>query len=356
MSTENIVEKSTNESSIPPPSELFIYNYYDTNNLDIKTPFVIQGNIVNDSEQIICKGLPISKDLVHWDNLSEKYNEKKYLIRPFYEGSLLRIFNYKENWHIATSRKLDAFQSKWGSYSSFGELFQDFLKKEYMIDLEQFYLTLNKNFVYYFLFTCESVFYIHPSSSSSLKILFVIDKNGEKIVDENEFYIPRIEYSDYETVKQKYFNNELLGVVLENDNERYTLFSSNYETRKKLYGTKKYLAQRILELLENDQEKTEYLKYFPESQKYFKLIESEIRFFCKKVHKTYMQRYISKNFIQVEPSVNHFVKVLHNNFKENKKITSYQVVLDTFNSLGVDSKFTYIRPFMPSSIGGKKLE
>lgn len=351
--SENFDQVNPSNPSNQVNPNLFIQNFYDSKNLELSTPFVVQGNILDENQQIICKGLPISKELLSWENIVEKYQEQKYFIRPFYEGSLLRVFHYSDKWNIATSRKLDAFQSKWGSLTSFGELFQNFLKKEYMMSLEDFFNSLKTEFVYYFLFTSESVFYIHPSSSSSLKLFFILNKNGERVTSEKEF-VPYIEYLSFDSIHQKYLNNELLGVVLENESERYTLFSQNYEKRKKLYGTKKYLAQRILELLENNAERTEYTQYFPEAKKYFQMVEFELRYFCKKVHKTYMQRYIQKNFVEVEPAVNHFVKLLHANYKESKKVTNYQHVLDTFKSLSVDSKFCYIRQNLPNEIGGKR--
>ncbi len=48
-----------------------------------------------------------------------------------YDGTLLRVFHYVGKWYVATHNKLDAFQSKWNSKTSFGAQFVDALTREY---------------------------------------------------------------------------------------------------------------------------------------------------------------------------------------------------------------------------------
>lgn len=349
---------STNETN--QNGNLSIVNFYDEKNRLLDTPFVNQGDIFDEKKNLICRGLPISKELSDWnqvDLLLEQKKESGLKMRSFIEGSLIRIFYYNEKWNIATSRKLNAFNSKWGSITSFGELFDNYLKKDFNSNLELFYESLNTNLNYYFLFTCESVYYIHPSSKTSLKLLQIFDKEGKLVYNSEleQFGITRLDYIDKEQLKQQYVSNQILGVVLENENERYTLFSENYNICKKLYGKQKFLAQRILELMENEQEKFDYMHYFPQSKKYFQIINDEINLFCKKAHRTYVQRYIQKNFVEVEPNLNHFVKSLHVKFKENRKPTFLADVVIFFHSRTVDSKFSYIRKYLPLEIGGKLL-
>lgn len=351
--SENVIDK-------PGDRELTIVNFYEDKNRLLETPFVNQGDIFDDKKNLICKGLPISKELLSWDQIDtllDEAREKQLRVRAFLEGSLIRIFFHNDKWNIATSRKLNAFYSKWGSMTSFGELFENYLKKDFNSNLELFYESLNPTLNYYFLFTSESVYYIHPSSKSSLKLLQIMNKEGQLVLDSDleQFGVARLEYMDKNILKQKYISNEVFGVVLENENERYTLFSENYNICKKLYGKQKFLAQRILELMGDEQQKFDYMHYFPDSKKYFQLVQDEINLFCKKAHRTYVQRYIQKNFVEVEPNLNHFVKSLHQNFKENRKPTFLADVLKFFHSKSVESKFSYIRRYLPTNIGGKLL-
>jgi hypothetical protein len=48
-----------------------------------------------------------------------------------YEGTLIRVFYFKNKWFVSTHRKLDAFKSKWSSRETFGESFTKGLWNEY---------------------------------------------------------------------------------------------------------------------------------------------------------------------------------------------------------------------------------
>lgn len=337
---------STNESN----DVLKIQNFNVVSSISLDTPFLIQGNIYDSNQTVVCQGIPICKEVTTYEKLDEIYKSgNNYKVRPFYEGSLLRVFFHRTKWHVATSRKLNAFESKWGSVSSFGELFEEYLKKDYSTTFDLFCETLCPEYNYYFLFTSEAVFYIHPSSTSSLRLLFIKDKSGN-LIEDDILGVSKLDYYSLDEIKQKFDKNEILGVILENQNERYCLFSELYDKKKTLYGNNKYLAARLLEL--SDEEKKEYIQYFPESVKYFELIHQAKIAFCKNVHRVYVQRYIQKNFVEVDPSMNHFLKSLHSSFKENKKPTYYEDVLLHFINKTHESKFLYLRKYLPKNIGG----
>lgn len=46
-----------------------------------------------------------------------------YIFQESHEGAMLRLFNHNGEWFLTTHRKLNAFQSKWSSKTSFGEMF-----------------------------------------------------------------------------------------------------------------------------------------------------------------------------------------------------------------------------------------
>lgn len=348
--SNNLQPEMNQNNTTTEKKNLYIENFYETSCISLESPFVVQGNIYDENNNsIVCHGVPVSKDLKNLENLEKVFQNGSYQARPFYEGSLLRIFYFENKWNVATSRKLSAFESKWGSMTSFGELFEEYLKKDYNTTFELFCESLSIEYNYYFLFTSEAVFYIHPSSSSTLRLMYVKDKNG-KLVDDDILGVPKFEYFSIQEIKEKFEKNEILGIVLENQNERYCLFSDNYQSKKKIYGNNKFLAARILEL--SDEEKQKFLEYFPQSAKYFELIHQAKLAFCKNAHRVYVQRYIQKIFVEVDPSLNHFVKSLHANFKENKKPTYYEDVILFFLNKTPESKFSYLRKYLPKNIGG----
>ncbi len=80
--SENFDQVNPSNPSNQVNPNLFIQNFYESKNLELSTPFVVQGNILDENQQIICKGLPISKALLSWENLVEKDEEQKYFIAP----------------------------------------------------------------------------------------------------------------------------------------------------------------------------------------------------------------------------------------------------------------------------------
>lgn len=374
----NLVINAGNLSENNVKNNLYILNYNEVQNLSLETPFVIQGNIYSQNDDLVCKGIPISKELNDIESLDNLFLKGGYNIRPFLEGSLLRVFYHETKWLIATTRKLNAFHSKWGSLSSFGELFTLYLKTEYHVTLKDFFQSLDKNLNYYFLFTSESVFYVHPSTKSLLRLLFVLDKQHnlfqyQRVLDENKYFhilakprsseleigeagtlkIPVLEYFSYSEAREAFLRGEYLGLVLENEFERYTLFTTNYLTKKKLYGVQRFLGQRILEVIPDEKLTQEYEESFPQASQYIKVVKNEISKFCKKVHRTYVTRYIQRKFVEVEPAVNYFVKLVHQNFKVKKVPTFLNNVIELFNSQSLESKFILLRKYLPTEIGGK---
>lgn len=84
------------------------------------------------------------------------------------EGTLLRVFYLQDKWWVSTHRKLNAFESRWMSQVSFGEMFEEALKCEYEANADfrillqeatstetnpmlRFFDTLNKEEVHTFL-------------------------------------------------------------------------------------------------------------------------------------------------------------------------------------------------------------
>jgi hypothetical protein len=59
-----------------------------------------------------------SGDIPSWMN-----NEDKTLSFLSMEGTLLRMFYHNEKWYLSTNKKLDAFQSRWSSRFTFGNMF-----------------------------------------------------------------------------------------------------------------------------------------------------------------------------------------------------------------------------------------
>lgn len=319
--------------------------------LDPSTEFVTQGTIYrSDSDEVVCHGLPVCKQLNSWDELEDVLEKNPDMgIRLYQEGSLLRFFYDNDKWHVSTSRKMDAFKTSWGNRKSFGKLFEDALFSLYKETLASFLTKLNVEYVYYFLFTSKDIFYVNPVEEDRIQLLFVLNKQNELVISEASNF-QTVEYLDKEEVKNLYDTDGLMGVILENEFKRYCLFTRTYSERKDVFGNKKYFAIRLLEA--TDEEKEKLIKLYPESEEYLKLIQKEKIYFCKNAHRTYIRRHVQKNWEETEPNIHHFVKEIKKEYLKERKPMYIEDVIQLFNNQSSDSKFIYLRKYIPIQIGG----
>jgi hypothetical protein len=83
------------------------------------------------------------------DNIHEKVLETY----PCFDGTLIRAFYYGGKWHLATRKKINAFNSHWTQAQSFGELFEEIAK----VQVEYLAYSLKENFAYSFLLLSPKV-------------------------------------------------------------------------------------------------------------------------------------------------------------------------------------------------------
>ena len=85
-----------------------------------------RGLVVNKNDEILYEFLPMHRELVIQEGSStiEGVPEDvgSYEIFRAVEGCLLRVFQHEGRWLITTNRRLDAFQSRWSSKYSFGDM------------------------------------------------------------------------------------------------------------------------------------------------------------------------------------------------------------------------------------------
>jgi hypothetical protein len=81
----------------------------------------------------------------------EKEETDTLCIDHYFEGSLIKLYHYNNEWNTATARHLIAAKNRWGSQVSFEKLFADCVSKTYECDLKTFTDSLNPEFCYTFL-------------------------------------------------------------------------------------------------------------------------------------------------------------------------------------------------------------
>jgi hypothetical protein len=99
--------------------------------------------------------------LVQWDQ-PRTNSTWRYRITPhgkiedgsmLIEGSILRVYYSKDEWHISTNGRLDAFTSFWANPESFGKQFENliFTLTREQLDFDEFCCGLDQEYNYFFL-------------------------------------------------------------------------------------------------------------------------------------------------------------------------------------------------------------
>lgn len=322
----------------------------------------------NDSSDYIkqCRGIIFHNDTVIAKNFgyTEEYttsDEKKIesIIVDFtqwkffssLEGSIVRLYYFKDKWNLSTFKKLDAFKSKWGSRYSFGELFVKAIKNEKRINsnfgssflegksiYEQFLNTLDIKKQYMFLlpqkrvcvnFDFHTIYFVGTFENGILSF-----ENKTKLFRPPELLFSSVEeLIDY--VKNSIHIDKYQGVVCFNlyDNRVLKIFNPEYHKKYLIRGTEQSPRFRYLQLRNDENAKNILMSICVENIDDFNQCERTINAVIKHVHGRYLERYIKKMHILVYPDVHNILKSLHKQYLETKQPITELTVQNKINSL-----------------------
>jgi hypothetical protein len=324
-------------------------------NLNKDTEFLIQGNIVNESKELVVKGIPVCKELESLDELKEIYvnNSEKYRLRRFIDGTMIRVFynELESKWFVSTNRCLDAKMSKWSNTKSFGEYFYELLTnlyhKDEKFENEEQLLNkwFNKNFSYYFLIGSKDMNVVENIESDYVYLLNVLDKEFKEVQNYDFIYklVPEVGFKDLEN--EEFVKNENRGFMIENTDMRYVYFVKNYQEKRKSFGNEKYLGLRLIDLMwGNDKQLLDdYLVQYPQHKKFINDINKTKNLFCKEAHILYKRRYIQKQFVKTTPELHYFVKKMYEKYQQDHKPTLLKDIEEKFDEYSKYSKFIFLR-------------
>jgi hypothetical protein len=314
--------------------------------------------IVLHGEEIVMKAFPYTVEYVHTNE--EKIEEnivpnfKECTFYDSYEGFLVRMFYFENQWYISTHRKLNAFRSKWASKESFGTCFKRSLEAEVLRNenlskaipendlglLERFQSILDKNKQYMFLVlhTAENrIVCLSPEEPRMFHVGTFV--NGELVMTEN-CHIPY-------PVKHTFSNtNELVDYVSRIDirylqgvicfaphNKQYKIVHSQYMELFEVRGNEPSIKFRYIQVRMNGKQIRMLFDLYPEMADTFDEIENTIYDIAKKIYSSYVQRFIKKQFVTVPAEDFSIIRECHK-WHEEDRITnrvSLNKVIDVIN-------------------------
>ena len=276
------------------------------------------------------KGIISHKDeiLVHNFPYTQTFNESQVediksalpslencTIYEAHEGILLRLFYHSDKWNISTNKKLDAYRSKWAAKQSFGELFDAALDYELLNNSrlefndnenvkESFLNMLNKSNTYIFILRNNRENRIVCAPPENPQIYHVATYAGNKLLTDIDIGITRPESHEVENTDSLI---ELVGksnpkyiqglIVYKPDNTQVKLINSEYEEYVKVRGNEQSVKYRYLQVRMNAKYLDTLCYLYPDEIHVFKDYENIIYDIATMLFRSYVQRYIKKNYI-----------------------------------------------------------
>lgn len=342
-------------------TKLDLFSYINCEEKDSDIVKRCRGTVFNGNE-IIVQGFPFTNEYNDFDDadqIRKSVDFEKHTFYDSYEGSLIRMFYFGGKWFVSTNRKLDAFRSKWASKESFGNFFKKALQYEFeynqrlnehveyntetdsdnVINIFQDKVLDKKN-QYMFLLLNNSENRIVCDSPTNPTVFHVGTFIDRKLNMDDDIFISHPKKHEFNNVDEilNYVTNlnynKLQGIIVFNkDNTDFKIMNKDYQYLYKARGNEPSIKFRYLQVRmdknANDSLRYLYPEFCPEFEKYENIIYS----ISESIYRSYIDRFIKKNYVTVPSEEFRVIKQCHDwhclDRLENK--TNLHKVIELFN-------------------------
>ena len=307
---------------------------------------------VNNSIQSQCNGLIIEKESNKVvgacynkiaDMSIESFNEKRQQysnVKVEYceDGTMMRLYNYNDNWYTATARCMDARDSIWTSDRTFDELFWEVFDKQLLTNL-------NKSYTYVFLLlhTDNRIVVRHLKN----ELVYVSRIHNEtQMVDEQHQILNHLirkphAILDFDVTKFNEYcifsKRGLMFKCYDKDNLSVHVYKTDfdqYAAIKYLRGNVPLIRMRFLELLHNQDDLMQFEMFYQEHAFMFAAIKHALGVLVQNVYTLYVESHIKHNTFIYEPHPYYkTLRQLHAQYKATRVPISYNDVRSKIFSL-----------------------
>ena len=262
------------------------------------------------------------------------------------DGTVIRLYNYDNEWYTATTRCIDARKSYWSSEKTFNDMFWEiFNNSGYEIS------QLDPSYTYSFILIHRENRIVVNHKYNNLIYINRVNNITKEEDFTNYFYnenprrcIRRTKQIEVSSIinypLDDYFLPEKRGIILKfldtntNSWKLYQYDFSSYSKIKEIRGNVPLIRMRYLELL-NQPESLQLLEAnYPENTMVFAMIKHCMNNLYKEVHNLYFQSHI-KHTVTVEEDHKLYrtLKQLHGQYKKQGTIITLEEVIKKVNSL-----------------------
>lgn len=276
------------------------------------------------------------------------------------DGTVIRLYNYQNQWMTATSKCIDGKSSFWTSNQTFDEMFWDLFPSENVNSLDS-------NCTYIFVLVHKDNRIVIKHSENHLMFVCVInnvtneilnDFNFEnesfikhsndisKLENDNDFefsskYINSVKIQKNElneenlnSIFEKFYNDKKRGILVSINDITYKFDFSSFNIIKDIRGNIPQIRMRYLELLGNPEELKMLEQYYSEYHMLFSMIKFTLEKLFKNVHYLYVQSHI-KHKIKIEEGHLFYqtLRQLHGQYKKTNQVITLDDVKNKIMSL-----------------------
>jgi hypothetical protein len=328
--------------------KMSLYNFKKYATVDDKRYTNSKGLLYN-GDLLAAVGFPFTPRYTpekDFPQLEKELDLQKYRIFDSYEGTVLYLKYIDNGWNIHTSKKINAFYSRWVDPLSFGKIFETSILHEYEDNpdfkslvgddvkdngvFKAFLETLDKKLEYAFivksfrdnvvLCSCDKqreasvflgVFDGEFKFTPSVNLDYPFLKPTERVIDNLPDLMDYVEDCDI---------NKIQGVVLfdESTGEFIKIINGFYKYVQDIRGKSTRLTLSYIKSRRNKKDNSLLRKYFPNHELYSS-IDREINRLALDIKESYIKRYIQRQNIVLDQFVYKIMESIHSLYIDYRK-------------------------------------
>jgi hypothetical protein len=289
----------------------------------------VKGIITDHNENKIIGNFSIPLEYVISKDTTETLNFPLEVFEAI-EGTLIRVFYYKENWNISTNSRIDAYVSYWSGRSSFGNQFEDYVVSITGTPLDVFLMSLDTNKKYFFILPTTGINRIGKKFvQDEPKLIYLVgveDENGNlqcgsslSTEEKNAWlYLNKYTLNNVSELVNLVENQKINVIRYEND-KLYKYVSTEYDEYCKLRNNEPNIVYRYIELLKTDQENAKKLREFYPEFKFDMAIDKRIAIITNYIHSNYISRYVKKEYVLLPKIFFSVMKKCHQHYLDTRE-------------------------------------
>jgi len=365
------LNKSVHLADSDESAGLDLFCYVKCSNTDSDVLKRCRG-VVFHGDDLVMQAFPYTAEFNHeelprLEEVLKKFN--KFTFYDAYEGALLRVFNFNGKWYLSTHRKLSAFRSKWSSKESYGTHFKKALVAEMEVNtefksamssgdnntvLDNFYTLLDPKKQYMFLLLNNEENRIVCQPPSRPTVYHVGTFIDGKLDLDDEFLIPKPRKHQWLNIDEmvdyvsKCDYGYLQGVICFGpDNTQIKVYNKGYQDLFKARGNEASIKFRYLQVRMTKKFVDMLYYLYPNQASVFDDYENTLYDIARTIYRSYVQRFIKKNYVTVPREEFQVIKECHDwhlSDRENNRI-SLEKVISVLNKQSPTSLNHMIRRF-----------